>query len=157
MNNKNLDGKTFLTLSVQKQILGIRKDIESNHQHAGPQFELVKQAYDEIQVAHGYGASKYKPSCSGCINQINHALTNWLKLFDTMGVSEQRIIKAPEFQKLTPVKESKSSPAEPKEELTFKQMLDKFKEVATDKDKERLMVGGKMPKKAKLIEYFNGK
>lgn len=151
---KHYDGKTFLPLTLQKQIIALRKDIENNVHHAGANFEVVKNAYDEIQVAHGYGKSRYKPSCSGCTNQMNHTLRNWFKLYDQLGASEQRIIKTPERKPLTPVKEPQAPEGK---EPGYKELLERFNAEATPQEKEAILKGRKTPKKDELIQYFNGK
>lgn len=173
MQKKYLDGKTWFPLTVQRQILDMRKEIESGAQHAGQKFELVKQAYDEISIAHGGEKSKYTPSCSGCIDTMNKIVSNWFKLFDRKGVSDQRVIKAPSFQPLKPAKNDVTLGVndDPKKiwgdgsgikdgavkEPGYKELLANFNAVATEEEKEKLLAGRKTPKKDELIQYFNGK
>ncbi len=159
MQKKYLDGKTWFPLTVQKEILAMRKEIENNAQHAGPKFELVKKAYDEIREAHGQAKSKYTSSCSGCILGINQIIINWFKLYDTLGVDEQRKIQAPTFQPLKPVIKTEGDPASPTEvkEPSYKELLERFNAEATPEQKESLLKGRKTPKKDELIQYFNGK
>lgn len=146
---KYLDGKTWFPLTVQKEILAMRKDVENNVQHAGQKFEIAKQAYNEIREAHGQQKSKITPSCSGCILNMNQIIINWFKLYDKLGASEQRIIQAPKFQPLTPSTEIK--------EPTFKELLEIFNEVATPEEKKSLLNGRKTPKKNELIDFLNAK
>lgn len=158
MQKKYLDGKTWFPLTVQRQILDMRKEIESGAQHAGQKFELVKQAYDEISIAHGGEKSKYTPSCSGCIDTMNKIVSNWFKLFDRKGVSDQRIFKAPSFQPLKPaVTNTANTSSEAQKEPGYKELLANFNAVATEEEKEKLLAGRKTPKKDELIQYFNGK
>ena len=42
-------------------------------------------------------------------------------------------------------------------EVSYKDLLVKFNETATPKEKEALLRGRKTPKKDELIEFFNGK
>lgn len=152
--NKFLDGKTFPPLSMQKQIVEMRSEIESNAQHSGQKFELVKAAFDEIKEAHGGMKSKYKSSCSACVLQINSTLKNWLKLYDAQGASDKRIAVAPEFKPLKPVsKEAGPNAPEP----TYKELLTRFNDEATAEQKEAILAGRKTPKKDELIAFFNGK
>lgn len=157
---KYYDGKTWFPLTVQKEILAMRKDIENNAQHAGPRFELVKKAYDEIREAHGQAKSKYTAGCSGCILNMNQIVINWFKLYDTLGVDEQRKIQTPSFQPLKPVKKTEGDPATPPTETkepSYKELLERFNATATPEEKEKLLAGRKTPKKDELIQYFNGK
>ena len=166
MNKKFLDGKTYFPLTVQKQIIELRSDIEKNVQHAGQNFEIVKQAYNEIKVAQGKAPSKFDNSCSGCILEANKIIKNWFALYDKQAPTEQRKSIAPKFQPLTPIKaaplkvvtttEGKMTTTEVKE-VSYKDLLVKFNETATPKEKEALLRGRKTPKKDELIEFFNGK
>ena len=160
MQKKYLDGKTYFPLTVQKEILAMRKDIENNVQHAGQKFELVKQAYDEIKEAHGESKSKYTSSCSGCILNINQLIVNWFKLYDQQAPNEKRISVAPSFKPLTPIATAKDvDPATAPEVKapSYKELLEKFNDVATAKEKKAILNGRKAPKKDELIEYFDGK
>jgi len=163
MNKKFLDGKTYFPLTVQKRILELRTDIEKNVQHAGQNFEVVKQAYNEIKVAQGKAASKFDNSCSGCILEANKIIKNWFALYDKQGGDVQRKSVAAKFQPLTPLKpeETKTTdPAAPKSEAPeprYKELLTRFNDEASAEEKEALLKGRKTPKKDELIEYFNGK
>lgn len=120
---------------------------------------MSKKAYDEIREAHGQAKSKYTSSCSGCILGINQIIINWFKLYDTLGVDEQRKIQAPTFQPLKPVIKTEGNPASPTEakEPSYKELLERFNAEATPEQKESLLKGRKTPKKDELIQYFNGK
>lgn len=163
MQKKYLDGKTWFPLTVQKEILAMRTEIEKNAQHAGQKFELVKQAYNEIKVAHGGLPVKHTSSCSGCILNMNGALKNWFALYDKQSPSDKRITVAPSFKPLKPTNdkgtETKTDPASPPktDEPSYKDLLAKFNEIATPEEKDAVLKGRKTPKKDELIEYFNGK
>jgi len=145
----NLDGKTFFPLTVQDRIIEIREDIEKGVVHAGTNFELIKQAYNEIKVAHGGTSVNHKSSCSGCTQEMNKIVGNWLKLYDELGPSEKRILRKPKVNLLKPV----SDGVEP----SYKELLEKFNNTATQEEKQSILQGRKTPKKEELINYFNGK
>lgn len=160
MQKKYLDGKTWFPLTVQKEILEMRKEIENNAQHTGQKFEIVLHAYNEIREAHGQAKSKYTASCSGCILVMNQIVINWFKLFDKMGASEQRVVKAPEFKPLKPVSRPDATPAsanDPVKEPSYKELLERFNAEADAQEKEAILKGRKTPKKNELIQYFDGK
>ena len=46
---KIYDGTQLMPLSVSKELLVIRPQIEKNHEHAGQQLELVYQAYKKFK------------------------------------------------------------------------------------------------------------
>lgn len=77
-----MKNQEFIKLSMAKELLKIRKEIENNEQHTGNQFNLVEAAYQELLGKQGHQPIKYKKSCSGCINQMNKMLTNWFKSYD---------------------------------------------------------------------------
>lgn len=145
----------FIRLSVEKEILAMRKDIENYSQHAGQNFELVKQAYDDIQIAQGKQKSKYTSSCSGCIMNINLILNNWIKMYDQLGASEQRVIKAPEYKPLNPIKVDNKS--QESNEPSYRELLDKFNSTATSVEKASVLNGRKTASKKELIDFLNGK
>ena len=131
----------------------MRKEIQANVQHAGQKFEIVKQAYDEIRIAQGKEKSKYTNSCSGCIHSMNQILVNWLKKYDELSPSTQRLTVAPTFQPLTVAKKTEVETKEP----SYKELLERFNKDATPEQKEALLSGRRTPKKDELIQFFNGK
>ena len=163
MNKKFQDGKTYFPLTVQKQIIELRTDIEKNVQHAGQKFEIVKQAYNEILVAQGKRAQKFDNSCSGCILEANRIIKNWFTLYDKQASTEQRKSIAPKFQPLTPLKLEPTKTIDPATSKSdapipnYKDLLVRFNEIATTQEKEALLKGRRTPKKDELIEFFNGK
>lgn len=182
---KTHDGKTLVQLSVAKQILKIRDKIEANAQHAGPELELVYQAYKEIQEAHGHYPPKLDPTCSGCIAQMNKMIQNWFRIFDQGSVLTKAKNGGVEAKPLKPVKD------EPKELPSMKPPTTSNKEVEDDEldeeeetneetsgssndiskmkygelvkkfnkiasKKEREEINdGKPPKKSQIIEFLN--
>ena len=80
---KTHNGSELVQLSVGKQIVEIRDRIEDMKVlHAGPELELVYQAYCEIQKAHAHAPIKLDPTCSGCIITMKKLLVNWFRLYD---------------------------------------------------------------------------
>lgn len=184
---KSYNGKELVPLSVGKEILDIREEIESNHQHAGPQLELVYKAYCEIQEGHGHHPSELRPACSGCTKDMNKMLSNWFKLYDkgslpqrarAGGVKHKPLVAVKaktEPKKVVKVAKDLSNQGEGKKE--FKKPTE-FKEASkmsnnkvemsygemltefekTASEKEQKEINtGNKPKKAQLVAYFNNK
>ena len=77
------------TISNEVELFKLRKAIEKNAQHKGKDFEVVKQAYTDMEKF--YGRQVPNSSCrSGCIHQMNKMLNNWFKLFDNSGRQEPK-------------------------------------------------------------------
>ena len=175
MQKKYLDGKTYFPLTVQKQILELRPEIEKNAQHAGQKFELVKQAFNDILVAQGKRPWSFDNSCSGCILEANKILINWFKLYDQTGPSAKRMSVAPEFKPLKPINSIQAfkekqverarqnddnysrKPDDNTSEPSYKELLEKFNATATPEEKKALLKGRKTPTKKELNDYLNGK
>ncbi len=90
VNTKSKD--ELIPLKAEKEILAIRRDIEKNVQHRGKNYEICFSAYTEIRVSFGY--PKPNASCrTGCIQQMNRTLANWLKMYDKQGSTGSEPIK----------------------------------------------------------------
>jgi len=170
---KLYNGKEVVPLSVGKEILDIRSQIESNFQHAGGQLELVHKAYSEIQTAHGHHPTELRPSCSACTYQMNKMLSNWFKLYDKGSLPQKAMVGGVKSKPLVPIKEkkkvkiakdlsNKTTPALKQatpskfSSMSYAELLEEFDKVASESDKSEINKGNK-PKKAQLINYFNGK
>lgn len=179
---KTHNGSELVQLSVGKEIVEIRSRIEDMKvQHAGPELELLYQAYCEIQRAHAHQPIKLDPTCSGCIMTMKKLLINWFKLYDKGTVPMKAKYGGVKPKPLQPIKEKKAEklPAmEPnrneaeikakvaedlsnkgkgeakKKEPTYAELFEKFKKVATAKEKEEIN-NGKNPSKKQIVEYFN--
>jgi len=170
-------GKEIVQLSVSKEILKIREAIENNEQHAGQTLELVYQAFSEIQKAHGKMPPKLDPTCSECIHTMNKLLKNWFNIFDQGSTISKAKHGNIEAKPLKPVKDkpSKRAKMEPTSkaratededdfeevetptdynDMNYGDLVKEFNKVATKKEKDSIN-GGKPPKKAQLLEYFN--
>ena len=169
---KTHNGHELVQLSVAKEILAIRPDIEKNVQHAGGQLELVYQAFCEIQKAHGHHPVKLDPSCSGCTLNMNKLLINWFKLYDKGSVVAKAHAGGVKSKPLVPIKDKKATvkktvtvaqdlsnkkKPEPEidySEMSYGQLLKAFEKKASKKDQKEIN-GGNKPKKAQLLDYFN--
>lgn len=165
-----------MPLSVAKQILDMREEIENNNQHAGQKLEVVYQAYCEIQKAHGHHPAKLNPSCSGCTMEMNKMLKNWFRLYDKGSIVAKASTGAIKSKPLVPVKDKKpvkvandlsNKGADPKKsaskpqavnhsDMSYGELLKEFEKTASKTDQKKINNGNK-PKKAQLIEYFNAK
>lgn len=168
---KQFSGQEVCPLSVAKEILELRKDIENKVQHAGANLELVYQAYSEIQKAHGHHPIKFTTSCSGCVLEWNKLICNWFKLYDQGTTVQKAYTGAIKSKPLVPIADKKpvkiakdlSNKAEApkiKKEAkdysiySYAELLEQFEATATKKEQDEIN-GGKMPKKAQILAYFN--
>lgn len=142
-------GKDYIPLTVEKEILAIRKDIERMSSiQSGPQLELIYQAYKEIKAALGQQAMVLDGACSGCIISMKKLLSNWFKKYDQKPVVEKVKIKPLTVsdkggQELKPV----DTPP------TYGELLKRFKIEASDEQYLNIN-NGKQPNKSQLYEYF---
>lgn len=175
---KTHNGSELVQLSVGKEIVEIRERIENmNTQHAGPELELVYQAYSEIQKAHAHAPIKLDPTCSGCIVTMKKLLVNWFKLYDKGSITIkakhggvkpkplQAVKKQPEKlpsmepnrseKKLEPkVAKDLSNKGNGATEPTYLELLERFNKEATKQQKEEIN-NGSNPKKHQLYTFFN--
>ncbi len=146
----------------------MREDIEKNVQHAGGNWDLVFQAYSEIQKAHGHAPANYTQSCSGCTVTMNTLLKNWFNLYDKGSVVAKARTGGVESKPLVPIKDKKSKAKKtvkvaedlsnktdgPKyAEMSYGELLKAFETKASKKDQKNIN-GGNKPKKAQLLEFF---
>ncbi len=168
---RSYNGKELVPLSVGKEIIEIRDQIEANHQHAGGQWEVVYKAYSEIQEAHGHYAPDFTQACSGCTVTMNTMLKNWLALYDKGSLPQKAIAGAVKSKPLVAVKEKKTvkvaedlsnkTKATPKQgtpskysTMSYGELLKEFEKKAS-KSEQKKINGGNKPKKAQLLEYFS--
>jgi len=72
----------FIPLNISNQIVAIRKDIETNVQHKGRNYELVRAAINEIKAHFNKPPLGNRICRSACITNYNDLLKKWLKSFD---------------------------------------------------------------------------
>lgn len=76
----------FPILPLTKELVAIREDIFNNVQHKQKNFELCREAYDQLKAAHGQPPSSKRRLCrSGCIHQMNKLLGNYLRQWENNG------------------------------------------------------------------------
>lgn len=174
---KLYDGSTLIPISVAKEILDIREDIEKNVQHAGPNLEIVYQAYSEIQKATGKQPRKLDSTCSGCTQEMNNLLKNWFVKYDQGSLPEKQFTgaikprplkpvaqkteslphttKAATVKKIKPVEESEpQSNFDDISGMNYGELLAKFHSVASEEEIATIN-NGKKPSKKQLIDYLN--
>jgi hypothetical protein len=178
---KTHNGKELVQLSVGKEIIELREDIENGVFHAGGNLELVYQAYCEIEKAHGHHPIKLDPSCSGCTIQMNNLIKNWFKLYDRGsvvvkashgGVKSKPLVAIKDKKKAPKVAEDLSNKGDAKrftgktggytdqgtpdyDNMSYGELLKAFEKKASKKEQKDIN-GGNKPKKAQLLEYFKG-
>ncbi len=144
----------FKMLTNADAILKMREAIEKNEQHKGRAFQIAHQAYTEMHEHRNLKPPKYKTSCSGCIHRINQMLKNWLKAYDNVG-GELAKPKATSLSEA--VKPKGLVPLAARRKTLEESSYNEIKESAIEAnvyDKAKEMNGGKMPKKATLIDLI---
>ena len=147
----NWDGKSLIPLSVEAELLEIRKEVEKKVIHAGRNLEIVKQAYNEILNAQGRPNTELKSTCSSCVIFANQILTNWLRMYDTQGFTNG-VAKPFVEEPIIPIKEVERTSDKPKTEYAL--MMEKFNSVATSNEKATINNGNR-PSSKQLKAYFN--
>jgi len=147
---KHYSGDDLIPLTVQSELLKRRDSIESGSL-SGADLELAYQAYLEIEDAFGRTAPKLDRTCGDCINTIQRMVRNWLNRYDQRpyksAVKTERVAKP-----LKPKAKAKPK-AEPKDELSYKEIKAKFDSIAPTSVKKTIN-NGKPPKKQQMIDYL---
>lgn len=78
-------------LSMEKELLKVRDDIEQNKRHKDEQKTLVIAAHNEIRKY--MGKSPVQMNCGNCSNEANRVLRIWLKKYDERTKSQQHAAK----------------------------------------------------------------
>ena len=149
---KHYSGDDLIPLTVQSELLKRRDSIESGSL-SGADLELAYQAYVEIEDAFGRTAPKLDRTCGDCINTIQRMVRNWMNRYDQRpyksAVKTERVAKT-----LNPKVKKKTEPkAEPKDELSYKEIKAKFDSIAP-KSIKKTINNGKPPKKQQMIDYL---
>ena len=85
-NVMNIKGKSCPTIDKDTitELYKLKESIKKNGQHKGKDFEVIFEAYSQIQKF--YGRPKPSRACrSGCIRQMNNILTNWFAIYEREG------------------------------------------------------------------------
>lgn len=149
LNKATHTGDSYIPLTVEKEILAIRKEIEDMGKlQTGSELELIFEAYKQIKSALGQQAYKsLNGACSGCTIQMKKLLINWFKKYDDKPFNSVDLSKL-ENKPLVPLKPIQSGEVPP-----YNELLKRFNEEASDHVKETIN-DGKRPNKSQLYEYF---
>lgn len=133
---KLYDGKTLVPLTVANRIIKIRSEIEANAPHAGPNLELVYQAYKEIQEAHGKTVADLNPACNGCTKTMNDQLKRWFALYDQGTIQDKAKSGALKTEPLKPIEVNKIKKAAEKAVTNAVKTIDALMKPVSEKPKK---------------------
>lgn len=67
-------------LTMEKELLALRRDVEGDKQHKKVNRVILKAAYNEMRERQGM--VKRKMNCGRCISDINEQMLLWYQLYD---------------------------------------------------------------------------